>query len=166
MRMWTVDPEGKGSGMNREIGINVYSLLILCMQQMGFPGGSAVKNPPISVASSLVSYFRSHMFFAFLFLTYSTQYDHLQAHPCCCEGHYLILFFFFSIYFYQLEASYFTILKWFLSYIDMNQPWIYMCSPSRSSLPPPSLPDPSGSSQCIRPKHLSHASNLGWLQPR
>ena len=45
--------------------------------------------------------------------------------------------FFFSIYFCQLEANYFTILQWFLSYIDMNQPWIYMCSPSRS---PPHLP--------------------------
>ena len=44
----------------------------------------------------------------------------------------------------------------------MNQPWIYMCSPSRSPLPPPSPPDPSGSSQCTRPEHLSHASNLGW----
>ena len=46
---------------------------------------------------------------------------------------------FFSIYFYSLEANYFTILYWFLPYIDMNQPWIYMCSPSRSHLPPPSL---------------------------
>ena len=30
----------------------------------------------------------------------------------------------------------------------------------RSRLPPPS--HPSGSSQCTRPEHLSHASNLGW----
>ena len=45
----------------------------------------------------------------------------------------------------------------------MNQPWIYMCSPSRSSLQPPSLSHPSGSSQCTRSEHLSHASNLGWL---
>ena len=29
-------------------------------------------------------------------------------------------------------------------------------------LPLPSPPDPSGSSQCTSPKHLSHASNLGW----
>ena len=29
-----------------------------------------------------------------------------------------------------------------------------------SHLPPP--PHPSGSSQCTSPKHLSHASNLGW----
>ena len=32
---------------------------------------------------------------------------------------------FFFIYFYQLEANYFTILQWVLSYIDMNQPWIF-----------------------------------------
>ena len=51
----------------------------------------------------------------------------------------MYFFFFFFIYFYQLEANYFTILQWFLSYIDMNQPWIYMYSPSL--LPPPSLPD-------------------------
>ena len=44
----------------------------------------------------------------------------------------------------------------------MNQPWIYMCSPSRSPLSPPSPPDPSGSSQCTRSEHLSYASNLGW----
>ena len=30
----------------------------------------------------------------------------------------------------------------------MNQPWIYMCSPSWFPLPPPSPPHPSGSSQC------------------
>ena len=35
-------------------------------------------------------------------------------------------------------------------------------SPSRYPLPPPSLPDPSGSSQCTRSEHLSHASSLGW----
>ena len=42
------------------------------------------------------------------------------------------LFFFSPIYFYQLEANYFTVLQWFFPYIVMNQPWIYMCSPSRS----------------------------------
>ena len=31
---------------------------------------------------------------------------------------------------FQLEANYFTILWWVLSYTEMNQPWIYMCSPS------------------------------------
>ena len=45
---------------------------------------------------------------------------------------FLFLFFFFQ-FFNQLEANYFTILQWvffFLPYIDMNQPQIYMCSPS------------------------------------
>ena len=44
----------------------------------------------------------------------------------------------------------------------MNQPWIYMCSPSWSPLSPSSPSHPSGSSQCTSPEHLSHASNLGW----
>ena len=35
----------------------------------------------------------------------------------------------------------------------MNQPWIYMCSPSRSPLPPPTPSHPSGSSQCTSPEH-------------
>ena len=45
----------------------------------------------------------------------------------------------------------------------MRQPWVYMCSPSRSPLPPPSPPDPSRSSQCTRSERLSNASNLGWF---
>ena len=44
----------------------------------------------------------------------------------------------------------------------MNQPGIYMCSPSQSPLPPLSPSHPSGSSQCTSPEHLSHASNLDW----
>ena len=75
---------------------------------------------------------------------------------------FIYLFFIFIIFFDWLEANYFTILQWFLSYIDMNQPWIYMYSPSQSLLPPPSPPDPCGSSQCTGSEHLSHASNLGW----
>ena len=44
----------------------------------------------------------------------------------------------------------------------MNKPRIYMCSPSRYPLPPPSPSHPSGSSHCTSPEHLSRASNLGW----
>ena len=36
----------------------------------------------------------------------------------------------------------------------MNQPWICMCSPSRSPLPPPSPSHPSGSSQGTSPEHF------------
>ena len=35
----------------------------------------------------------------------------------------------------------------------MNPPQVYMCSPSWTLLPPPSPYHPSGSSQCISPKH-------------
>ena len=75
---------------------------------------------------------------------------------------FLSLRFYFFFYFYWLEANYFTTFQWILSYIDMNQPWSYMCSPYPSPLPPPSPPDSSGSSQCTRPKHLPQASHLGW----
>ena len=71
----------------------------------------------------------------------------------------------FSNYFFSfifISWRLITILQWVSSYIDINQLWFYMYSPSRSPLPPPYLPDPSGSSQCTRPEHLSHASNLGW----
>ena len=44
----------------------------------------------------------------------------------------------------------------------MKRPWVYMSSPSRSPLPPPSPPAPSRSSQSTRSERLSHASNLGW----
>ena len=71
----------------------------------------------------------------------------------------IFIFLFFFIYFYQLEANYFTILQWVLSYIDMNQPWIYMYSPSQSPLPSPSLPDPSGSSQGTRPELSATSSS-------
>ena len=40
-----------------------------------------------------------------------------------------------------------------LPYIDMNLPWVYMCSPSWTPLPPPSPSHPSGSSQCTSPEH-------------
>ena len=89
-------------------------------------------------------------------LTSFRYYKATQDENVRCYNLKMIHFvFFFSIYFYQLEANYFTILQWFLSCIDMNQPWSYMYSPSRSHLPPPSLPDPSGSSQCTRPEHFS-----------
>ena len=62
---------------------------------------------------------------------------------------------------YIISYSFFF-LWWILSYIEMKQPRVYMCSPSQSPLPPPSPPIPSRFSQCTRPEHLSHASNLGW----
>ena len=40
-----------------------------------------------------------------------------------------------------------------LPYIDLNLPWMYLCSPSWTPLPPPSPSHPSGSSQCTSPEH-------------
>ena len=54
--------------------------------------------------------------------------------------HFLFYFFFF---FFHLEANYFTILQWFLPYINMNQPWVYMCPRSWTPLLPPSPSHPS-----------------------
>ena len=64
-----------------------------------------------------------------------------------------IFFYFFLKFFYLWRI---------LSYIEMKQPRVYMCSPSQSPLPPPSPPIPSRFSQCTRSERLSHASNLGW----
>ena len=44
--------------------------------------------------------------------------------------------------FIYLEANYFTISWWFLPYIDMNQPHVYMCLPILNP-PPTSFPTPS-----------------------
>ena len=62
----------------------------------------------------------------------------------------------------QILSLFFFYLWWILSYFEMKQPWVYMCSPSQSPLPPPSPPVPSRFSQCTRSERLSHASNLGW----
>ena len=40
-----------------------------------------------------------------------------------------------------------------MPYFDLNQPWVYMCSPSWTLLPPPSPSHPSGLSQCTSPEH-------------
>ena len=48
-----------------------------------------------------------------------------------------------------------------LPYIDMNPPWVYMCSPSWTPLPPPSPSHPSGSSQCTSPTHA-----VSCIEPR
>ena len=49
-----------------------------------------------------------------------------------------------------------------LPYINMNLPWVYMCSPSWTSLPPPSPFHLSGSSQCTSPEQeeLSYADKI------
>ena len=63
---------------------------------------------------------------------------------------------FIYLFIFSLESFYLFILLYnivlVLPYIDMNPPRVYMCSPSRTPLPPPSPYHPSGSSQCTSPK--------------
>ena len=77
-------------------------------------------------------------------------------------GNNLQALYYLSLFFFVTSFLFFFYLWWILSYIEMKQPWVYICSPSQSPLPPPSPPDPSRSSQCTRSECLSHASNLGW----
>ena len=59
--------------------------------------------------------------------------------------------FLFFILFYFIFKLYIIVLV--LPNIKMNQPQVYMCSPSWTLLCPPSPFHPSGSSQCTSPKH-------------
>ena len=64
------------------------------------------------------------------------------------------IFFFafcFSLFFNFIFKLYNIVLV--LPNIEMNPLQVYMCSPSWTLLPPPSPYHPSGSSQCISPKH-------------
>ena len=69
---------------------------------------------------------------------------------------------FVLIYSFYLEANYFIILWWFLSYIDMNQPWVYMCSPSWTPSILPPHPIPQGHTSAPALSTLSFAWNLDW----
>ena len=62
-----------------------------------------------------------------------------------------------------MEANYFIIFWWwFLPYIDMNQPWVYMCPPSQTALPLPPHPILLGCPRALALSALFHASNLDW----
>ena len=62
----------------------------------------------------------------------------------------IVSFFFFNFCFYFI-LLYSTVLV--LPYIDMNPPWVYMCSQTWTPLPPPSPQHPSGLSPCTSPMH-------------
>ena len=72
----------------------------------------------------------------------------------------LFTFIYFLIY---LNWRLITILCWFLPYIDMNQPRVHMCPPSRTPLPPHSPPHPSGLSQCTGFECTASCIQLGLV---
>ena len=73
---------------------------------------------------------------------------------CVC----LVYFFTINLFNWRLIK----ILKWFLPNIDMNQPWVYMSSPSwtPSHLLPHLIPQGHPSAPAL--STLPHASNLDW----
>ena len=95
-------------------------------------------------------------------VTFCTTQIPFTVYICNFYNNEIFLFYFFPIIFISWRLITLQYCSGFLPYIDMNQPWIYMCSPSRSPLPPASPSHPSESSQDTSPKHLSHASTLGW----
>ena len=65
-----------------------------------------------------------------------------------------ILFFFFIFLFFQFYFIFkIYIILLVLPNIKMNPPQVYMCSPSRTLLPPPAPYHPAGPAQCTSPKH-------------
>ena len=70
-------------------------------------------------------------------------------------GFELVFFFLNDLQFFKLINLFILLYNIILvlPYIDLNPPWVYMCSPSWTPLPPPSPYHPSGSSQCTSPKH-------------
>ena len=106
----------------------------------------------------------------FIYLPIHFRYEHYVLSQNRIESHYLSVktsakdfgsrhlqgFFFYAFLLLNYLFIYFllyNIVFLVLPYIDMNLPWIYMCSPSWTSLPLPSPSHLSESSQCTSPKH-------------
>ena len=82
--------------------------------------------------------------------------------------YFIYLFDFSQLFIIFISAFFFLLynIVLVLPYIDMNQPWVYMCSPSWNPLLPPSPSHPSGSSQCTSPKHPVSALNIALGKDR
>src|SRR5574341_110122 len=78
-----------------------------------------------------------------------------------------ISFFSLSFFIYLFIFKFYFIFKLYiivlvLPNIKMNPPQVYMCSPSRTLLPPPSPYHPLGRPSAPAPSIQHHASNLDW----
>ena len=95
----------------------------------------------------LTTFFLS--FFFFFFLMYQKSLS-------------LFSFFFKKIIYFNWRLITLQYCSGFLPYIDMNQPWVYMYSPSWTPFHLPPHPIPPGHPSAPAPSTLSHASNLDW----
>ena len=82
------------------------------------------------------------------------------------DGNWLRRIKFICIFFFQTIGTFYLFIYLFILYCSgfcHTLTWIshgFTCIPH--PYPPPTSFSPSGSSQCARTEHLSHASNLGW----
>ena len=100
---------------------------------------------------------------AYFSTTLSTECCHIfYFYQTDVRGH--ISFKILFIYLLYLEANYFTILWWFLPYIDISQPWVYMCPPVLNH--PLTAPSPSfhslGYPSAAALSAQFHALKLDW----
>ena len=67
-----------------------------------------------------------------------------------CRTHTAVGVFFCFFFFFNLSGGQLLYnIGWFLPYINMNWPWVYMCHAILNPLPPPSPPYPSGLCQSL-----------------
>ena len=89
-------------------------------------------------------------------------FSHLNTWSLCTP----ILLFYFIFYFFPIFISWRLITLQYCGGFCHTLTWNihgFTCVPHpEPPVPPPSPSHPSGSSQCTRPEHLSHASNLDW----
>ena len=104
----------------------IYLLSVIAFLFFFFPSAMG-QGPATSIALRCRVYSESSFYSFFFLFTY-------------------LLFFICFIYLFTLQYCI------GLPYIDMNPPWVYMCSPSWTPFPSPSPSQPSGSSQCTSPE--------------
>ena len=88
--------------------------------------------------------------------------DFLMMAILICVRWYLIVVFLNSFIYFNWRLITLQCCGGFLPYIDMNQPWAYMCPLSRSPLPTPSHPITLGCPSALALSALFHALNLDW----
>ena len=67
----------------------------------------------------------------------------------------------FFVYLLLLKDNCFAVLCWFLPYIHMNQPWVYIFLSLLNFLPTPSDPSRLSQSPCL--SSMSYMANSHWL---
>ena len=88
-------------------------------------------------------------------------YDPCSSYCSPCRSQRKTFFFYFILFYLFILLHNIVLI---LPCIDLNPPWVHMCSPSRTPLPlpSPSHPIPLGHPSTPAPSTLYHALNLDW----